>query len=177
MSFTILSSRQVYGGRAVGLRVDEVQLANGATATWEVVTHPGAVTLVPLDSEGRLWFVRQYRHSVAQEMLELPAGTLHPGEDPAACAARELQEEIGMAAGRLTKLGEFFLAPGYSQEHMHVYLATHLTPSALPGDADEDIAVEQIAVEDALNMAFAGHLPDAKTLAALMLALPHLPRK
>ncbi len=175
MPYQTTSSRLVYRGRAVGLRVDHVRLRNGQTAEWEVVEHPGAVAMLPLDDEGRLWFVRQYRHAVAREMLEVPAGTMKPDEDPAACAARELQEEIGMAAGRLEKLGEFYLAPGYSQECMHLYLATDLTPANLPQDPDEDLAVERIPVAEAFALARAGRLPDSKSLAALLLARPHLP--
>lgn len=175
MSYTILSSQPIYRGRAVGLRVDHVRLPDGQTAEWEVVEHPGAVTLVPIDGEGRIWFVRQYRHSISRELLELPAGTLKTGEDPLLCASRELQEEIGMAAGRLQKLGNFYLAPGYSEEYMHVYMAADLTHSVIPMDPDESITVEQIPAPVALQMARDGRLSDAKSLAALLLAAPHLP--
>lgn len=175
MSYTLISSQPIYHGRAVSLRVDHVRLPDGQTADWEVVEHPGAVTLVPVDNEGRIWFVRQYRHSIARELLELPAGTLEPGEDPLLCASRELQEEIGMAAGRLQKLGNFYLAPGYSQEYMHLYMAADLTPSALPMDPDESMTVVPVPASEALHMAHDGRISDAKSLAALLLAAPHLP--
>jgi len=174
MGTTLLASQLMYRGRAIGLRVDRMQLPDGQTADWEVVEHPGSVAVVPVDSAGRIWFVRQYRHSVAQLVLEVPAGTLHPGEDPVECAARELREEIGMAAGRMVELGGFFLAPGYSQEYMHIFLATGLSPSFLPMDPDESIEVEPIPAIEALAMARDGRLRDSKSLASLFLAEPAL---
>jgi ADP-ribose pyrophosphatase len=118
--------------------------------------------------------VRQYRHATKQELLELPAGTLEPGEEPEACARREAREEIGMAARLIQKIGEFFLAPGYSNEYMRVYLAIDLTPDPLKGDDDEFITVERIPLEQAYNLAESGEIRDGKTLAALLLAKPYL---
>jgi ADP-ribose pyrophosphatase len=103
-------------------------------------------------------------------LLELPAGTLDGDEDPAVCAAREIREETGMAAGTLTKVGDFYLAPGYSTEFMHVFLATDLSFDPLEADADEFLSVEHIPVAEAIRMAERGEMPDAKSLAALLLA-------
>ena len=115
-----------------------------------------------------------YRHPAGKELLELPAGTLRKSETPEACALREIREETGYAAGNLVKLGEFFLAPGYSTEYMHVYLATELTLSPLPGDEDEFISLQPVAIDQAYELALNGELEDGKTLAALLLAGPYI---
>jgi ADP-ribose pyrophosphatase len=121
-----------------------------------------------------LWFVRQYRHAVARELLELPAGTLEAGEDIEACARREIREEIGMSAGKLQKIGEFYPAPGYSTECLYIYLASDLHPDPLPGDDDEFIQVERIPADQVITLAEGGSILDAKTLAALLLARAYL---
>ncbi len=167
---TVLKSEITFRGRAFNVRLDEVEYAPGRTHRMEVVEHTGAVTIAPLDHEGNLWFIRQYRHPVGETILELPAGTLTPDEDPAAGAGRELQEEIGMRAGTLEKIGMFYLAPGYSTELMHVYLATDLSPAPLAQDEDELITVEKLPVARALELAMRGEVRDAKSLAALFAA-------
>ena len=162
----------MYTGRAFDVRRDEVELPNGKTSQLDIVEHSGAVTILPIDANGNIWFVRQYRHPAGIEILELPAGTLEPGEAPLACAHREIQEEIGMAAGKLEKIGEFFLAPGYSTEYMYVYLATDLFSSSLPQDEDEFLDVEKYPVAQVLEMAQSGQIYDAKSMAAFFLAKP-----
>jgi ADP-ribose pyrophosphatase len=174
MKARVLKSETVFRGRAFGVRLDEVEYAPGRATVIEVVEHVGAVTMVPLDEAGQLWFIRQYRHAVGQELLELPAGTLHGGEDPAEGAARELQEEIGMRAERLEPLAAFWLAPGYSTERMHAYLATGLHPAPLPQDEDELIRVEKLTVAEALAASGKGEVQDAKSLAALFAAARRL---
>lgn len=166
----VLSSQSAFVGRAFNIRVDQVRLPGGATARWEVLEHTGGVALVPLDEAGNVLMVRQYRHCVGAELLELPAGTLEMGEDPAETAARELQEEVGMAAASLELIGEFYLAPGYSTELMRTYLATGLTPASRPQDEDESIEVERIPFAEAVKMAISGQLRDAKSVAGLLLA-------
>jgi ADP-ribose pyrophosphatase len=174
MAAQVLERETVYSGRAFSVRRDRVLLANGRETRYDVVVHTGAVTLVPVDDQGRLWFVRQYRHSAGVELLEFPAGTLEEGEAPEACAQRECREEIGMAASRLEHIGECFLAPGYSTEYMHFYLATGLTPSPLAADIDEELTVERIPLREVPGRIAAGELRDAKTLAALLLARTRL---
>lgn len=174
MVFETLNSEMKYRGRAFDVRRDEVQLPNGATTHLDIVEHVGAVTILPIDSVGQVWFVRQYRHPTGAEILELPAGTLEEGEDPSDCAYREIQEEIGMAAGSLQKIGEFYLAPGYSTEYMFIYLARDLKPSVLPQDEDEFLSVERLPLEQAVKFAMTGVIKDAKTLAALYLAQPFM---
>lgn len=173
--FDTVQSQAKYHGKAFSVRQDQVQMPNGRVSKLDIVEHSGAVTMLPLDADQNIWFVRQYRHPTGEKLLELPAGTLDAGEAPQVCAQRELQEEIGMAAEEITLLGEFFLAPGYSTEYMYVYLATGLTHSVLPGDDDEFIHVEKIQLSEVWQMALRGELRDAKTLAALLLAQPHLP--
>jgi ADP-ribose pyrophosphatase len=174
MTVDVLHTEIAYHGRAFDVRRDRIRWANGHTSELDIVEHPGAVTLVPIDADGGLWMVRQYRHSAGQILLELPAGTLEPGEDPRACAERECREEIGMSPGRLTLLGECFLAPGYSTEYMYFFLAEDLSPSPLEADADEDLQVERVPVGALASRVATGELRDAKSLAALYLARERL---
>src|SRR5512136_1345202 len=118
MPYEILHTETLYHGRAFNVRRDEIRLPDGKTARVDIVDHVGAVTLVPVDEQKRVWFVRQYRHPAGDVLLELPAGMVEPGELPLDCARREIREEIGMAAGRVEPIGEYFLAPGYSTEFM-----------------------------------------------------------
>lgn len=173
MTFETKKSEILYYGKAFDVRRDQVLLPDGKTTLVDVVVHPGAVTLIPLDSQDRILFVRQYRHAVGQELLELPAGTLNQGEKPEDCAHREVREETGMSAASLEKIGEFYLVPGYSTEHMHVYLATNLRSDPLPGDEDEFITVEAVALANVPDLIARGVLQDAKSLAALFLAEPY----
>jgi ADP-ribose pyrophosphatase len=174
MDFKGLNSKSIYHGRVFNLRQDQVRLPNGQTVDLDIVEHPGAVVLVPLDDENHLWFVRQYRHAAATVLLELPAGTIEPGEDLEICALRELREEIGMAADRIQKIGEFYMAPGYSTEYLTIFLATDLRSDPLPTDEDEFLQVERIPVDQAYSLAEGGQLRDAKSLAALILARPYI---
>jgi ADP-ribose pyrophosphatase len=174
MPFELIRSEQVYQGRAVSIRRDEVLLPNGHTTRLDIVEHVGSVVLIPLDTDGRIHFVRQYRHAASQDMLELPAGTLNPGEQPLECARRELREETGLDADALSEIGGFYLAPGYSTEFMHVYLATGLRASPLERDEDEFLEPLSMPVTKALELARGGGIPDAKSLAALLLAGPLL---
>ncbi len=172
--FEQLGVTEVYRGRMFSLRQERVRYPDGREASFDIVTHGGAVTILPLDADGNIWFVRQYRQGVRGLLLELPAGTLEPGEDPQVCAGRETQEEIGMAAGTLQLLGTCFLAPGYSTEFMYFFLATDLQPDPLPQDENEYLVIEKFPVQQALAMVTAGEIQDAKTLAGIMLGLDHL---
>jgi ADP-ribose pyrophosphatase len=170
----VVHSETRYTGRAFTVRVDEVEFRPGQTSRLDIVEHPGAVTILPLDDAGNIWFIRQYRHPAGEHLLELPAGTLKRGEDPALAANRELQEEIGMRAEHLQELSRFWLAPGYSTELMIVYLATGLSASQLDQDEDEVITVEKLPVSQALHLAESGSLRDSKSLVAVLQAARRL---
>jgi ADP-ribose pyrophosphatase len=174
MPLKVLHSEVHYRGRAFDVRVDEVEFAPGRSVRLDIIEHPGAVTILPLDAAGKIWFIRQYRHAVGQAILELPAGTLKPGEDPALAANRELQEEIGMRAERLEELAVFYLAPGYSTERMHLFLATGLSPAPLAQDEDEQIVVEQVPAAEVWALIESGALADAKSLVGVLVAARRL---
>ena len=174
MKFKLLDSETIFEGRVFTIRRDNLRTPDGRTTKFDIVEHHGSVVIVPIDEKGNLLLVRQYRHAAVDDLLELPAGVLEPNEEPALSAARELREETGMAARNLVELGKFYLAPGYSTELMTVFLATDLYVNPLDPDADEFLEVEKIPLAEALSIAEAGKMPDAKTLAALLMARPHL---
>ncbi|MBY6274312.1 MAG: hypothetical protein CW346_19395 [Bacillaceae bacterium] len=163
----VIRQEEIYRGRVITVRRDLIDL-EGKERTWDVVAHPGAVVVLPVD-QGDLLMVRQYRYAAGETLLELVAGTLEPGEDPAATAQRELQEEAGFRAGRLIRLAEFYSAPGFCTEKLHLFAAEELTPSRLPMDEDEQIELVRVSLDEAVRMALAGELRDAKTLAGVLL--------
>ena len=169
MPFELIHSEQVYNGRAFKVRRDRIGLPDGRTAELDIVDHVDSVLIIPLGEDGKVYLVRQYRHATGGELLELPAGTLHLGEDPLVCARREVREETGLDAERIEEIGSFYLAPGYSTEFMHVYLASRLHPDPLEQDEDEFIELVSMPLEEALELARTGMIPDAKTLAGLLL--------
>lgn len=174
MPFELLKSEPVFQGRAFKIRRDFLKTPDGRETKYEIVEHGGSVIIIPVDVYGNLLFVRQYRHAAGMDLLELPAGTREGDEPHEVCAAREIREETGMAAGKLERIGDFYLAPGYSTEFMAVFLATELTYSPLKPDADEFLQVEKIPIQRAIETAEKGEMPDAKTLAALFLARTYL---
>jgi ADP-ribose pyrophosphatase len=170
MDFKILSSEHLFKGKVFDLWREKVKYPDGRVSGIEFIKHGGAVTILPVDDQGNIWFVRQYRHPTGGNLLEFPAGTLEEGEDPKECAAREIREEIGMAAGELIKLGEFYLAPGYSNENMYIYLGRDLQVDPLEQDTGELIWVEKYPLSEVMTMVRNGEIKDAKTLAVLMIA-------
>jgi ADP-ribose pyrophosphatase len=174
MPFELLKSKVLMKGRAFTIRRDLLKTPDGRETKFEIIEHSGSVVIIPIDEHGNMILVRQYRHATGGDLLELPAGTLDDDEDPEVCAAREIREEIGMTAGVLTKLGDFYLAPGYSTEFMVVYLATDLSHDPLDADDDEFLSVESVPIAEAFKLAERGEMPDAKSLAALFLAKLHL---
>ncbi|MGD9496416.1 MAG: NUDIX domain-containing protein [Armatimonadota bacterium] len=166
-------SEQVYAGRVVGLRVDEVALPDGGRSRREIVVHPGAVAGVAI-AEDRVLLVRQWRHAAGRVLLEIPAGTLEPGEAPERTMQRELIEEIGYQAGSLRPLADLYTAPGYSSELIRIYLAEDLRAARAQADADERIEVVPLPLAEALRRCRAGELQDAKTAAGLLLAAARL---
>lgn len=167
----LIGSREIYRGRVVTLRLDEIEIANGRNVRREVVEHPGAVVIVPVDGSRNILWVRQYRYAAGRALLELPAGTLEPPEEPIECARRELAEETGYSAATWVALGAFFTAPGVFTEYMHAFAAGDLTPADAHADDDEDIEVVPLSLEESLARLDAGEIEDAKSIAALHLWL------
>ena len=172
--FRLLSSEPVFQGSTTTIRRDQFQLADGRVVERDIVDHRDSVVIVALDDARNVLLVRQFRAPPRLMLLELPAGTMEPGEGPLECARRELREETGYSAARFRPIGDFWTTPGFCTEHMYAFLATDLRPDPLPADEDEQIELERIPVDQALEMARAGGIPDAKTIAALFLAQRHL---
>src|SRR5688572_5602563 len=135
----LIGTQEIYEGRVINLRVDEIEIAPGQNVRREVVEHPGAVVILPVDGEGRILWVEQHRWPTGRKLLELPAGTIEEGEKAEVCARRELAEETGFAAAYWDRLGGFFSAPGFCTEYLHAFLARDLTPESADADEDEDI--------------------------------------
>jgi ADP-ribose pyrophosphatase len=168
-----LDSKQVFEGRTFNVTVDTVREGD-QTYIRDVVHHPGSAVILPAFDDGTIALVRQYRHPAVKYLLELPAGTLNDKEPPEAGAARELEEELGFVAGKLEKLSEFFVSPGFCEEKMWLYLATELTETQQRLEEDEMIEVVRLPIDRALQMITTGEIEDAKTIIGLMLAAPRL---
>lgn len=169
----IISSQKVFEGRVFNVTVDTVREGE-LTYQREVVHHHGSAVILPVFDDGTVTLVRQYRHPAVRYLLEAPAGTLDHGERPDEGAARELQEELGLTAGRLEKLSEFFVSPGFCEEKMWVFLATELTQGSQRLDEDEILDVIRLPLAEALEMITSGEIQDAKTIIALILAAPRV---
>jgi ADP-ribose pyrophosphatase len=163
-----LGHRVVYRGRVVTLMVDRIREPGGKEVEREVVRHSGAAVLVPLTDDNRLVLVRQYRYAVDQHLWEVPAGTISPGESPEETARRELVEETGFFPHRLEKLAEFYPSPGFSDENMHLFLATELEPRTACPDEDETIEVKLFSSEEVAALLSQGLIRDGKTLFGLL---------
>jgi ADP-ribose pyrophosphatase len=169
----IIDSQKVFAGRVFNVTVDTVREGE-LTYQREVVHHGGSAVIVPVFDDGTVALVRQYRHPVVRYLLEAPAGTLANGERPEAGAERELQEELGLIAGNMEKLSEFFVSPGFCEEKMWVYLATELVQGQQRLEEDELLDVVRLPISEALEMITSGEIQDAKTIIGLMLAAPRV---
>lgn len=166
----MLDSEQLYHGKIVKLYRDTVELPNGKTALREVVRHPGGVIILPIDDEGNVYMVRQFRYPFNRAILEIPAGKLEYGEEPFSAAQRELGEEIGAAAGQWTALGNILPTPGFCDEVHYLWLARDLTFGETHPDEDEFLEQVKLPFEEACAMAADGRLQDSKTVVALLRA-------
>ena len=169
-----IGTKRIYEGNIINVRVDTVRMPSGRDATREIVEHSHAVCIVPIDNEGNVVLVRQYRKPAEDALLEVPAGGVEDGEVSEEAVLRELQEEIGYTADHLEHLSSFWVAPGWATEYMHAYLATGLRESRLDGDEDENIEVVRLRFDEAVSMLKTGEINDGKTIAALLLAQPLL---
>ncbi|AKX94287.1 NUDIX domain-containing protein [Neomoorella thermoacetica] len=167
---TRIASERIYEGRILNLRRDRVRLPDGHEASREVVEHPGAVAIIALDNDKNIYLVRQYRYPIERVTLEIPAGKLDSGEEPLTCAQRELAEEVGLAAAEWKPLLTFYSTPGFSNEIMHLFLATGLRSHREKADDDEFLEIVRVPLAEAAAMALRGAIQDAKSIAGIMAA-------
>lgn len=165
-----IDGKTLYEGVIVNVRLDRAELVNGDVVRREVVEHPGGVTVIPVEEDGTVWCVRQFRYPFQREMLEVPAGKLEIGEKPLPTAVRELSEETGLEAGRMIYLGACCTSPGFSTEVLHIYLALELKHGDAHPDEDEFLNVEKHSLETLTEMVMSGEIDDAKTIIAVLKA-------
>jgi ADP-ribose pyrophosphatase len=164
----ILSSRIAYKGGHIQVREERVIEPAGHECSREIVVHPGAVCIVARPTPEQVILIRQYRHATGQELLEIPAGTLHAGEDPRECAIRELEEEAGYLASTMIERARFWTTPGFTTEFMYLYEATDLTKTQINPDEDEVIEVDIVSRAEALRLIDNGQVQDAKSILGLL---------
>jgi len=164
----LLSSEEIFLGRAVNLRIDTIEKISGQVTTREIVEHADCIAVVVVDDADNILMVKQFRRPANKMLLEIPAGGVEAGEDPEDCVRRELQEETGYLPGKLQKLGGFYAAPGYCTEYLHLFLATHLTESRLTAEDTDEIEVLRFTVPEILAMIDSGEICDAKSIAGLL---------
>ena len=162
-----VSSKLLHQGKKFSFKTDVVRLPNGKETVREIVDHPGAVAIVAVD-DGEMVLIRQYRYSTRSEILEIPAGTLEVGEDPYACAVRELREETGYAAKDWSKLLSAYVAPGYSNEIIHIYVAEGLTEVGSDMEEDENIRVERFSFNEVTDLIESNEIRDSKTITGVL---------
>ncbi len=162
------SSEKIFSGRLIDLYFDQIELPNGKSSTREWIKHPGAVCIIPILPNGNLCLIRQYRYGPRAEFIEIPAGKLDVGEDPLVCAKRELEEEIGYIAGKLTFLTNIHPAIGFSNEKMWVYLAEDLILSKQNLDQDEFLELYPLPVKKAIDLIYEGKITDVKTVIGIL---------
>ena len=170
-----LATRRVYSGRVISVDVDTVRFPDGSTGDLEMVRHPGASAVVPfLDEPGwddaRVLLIRQYRYAAGGHVYEIPAGRLDEGEDPEHCARRELREETGYSCSALTRLTTFHTTPGFTDERIHIFMATGLSEGLSSPEADEILEIHPVPFKRALEMTRSGEIVDGKTMVGLFLA-------
>jgi len=168
-----LSSRTVFEGRALKLRIDTVKTADGRESTREIVEHSECIVIAAVDGDDNILLVRQYRKAIEKELLEMPAGGIDPGEDAVTAVRREMQEETGYLPGQVARLGGFYSAPGYCTEYLHLYLATELTPSRLYAEDTAGITLVRVPLKDIPDLLSSDRIEDVKSIAGLYMYLAY----
>jgi len=168
-----LARRRIYSGRVVNLDLDTIQYPDSSTGELEMIRHPGAAAVLPFASDPRgadptVLLIRQYRYAAGGPLLEVPAGRLDPGEEPAACARRELREEVGVTAGRVERLTTIWTTPGFTDERIHLFWAAELTAGDHAREPDEFIEVVPTPLSQTLALVRGGEICDGKTVAAIL---------
>jgi len=166
-----LSSRLIYEGQVVKLRVDTVKMPDGRETTREIVEYSDCVAIIAIDADGNVLLVEQFRKPVEKVLLEIPAGGIDPGEDPVTAVSRELREETGYLPRKVERLGGFYSAPGYSSEYLYLYLATDLTSSPLHAEDTDSIRLVRVPVTQISGLITSGSICDAKSIAGLLIFL------
>ena len=169
----VLSSKLVFDGRAVKLRVDTIRMPDGRETTRETVEHSEVVVVVAIDADGKALLVRQFRHPAGKELLEIPAGGIDGDEDPETAVRREMQEETGYLPGKVERLGGFYSAPGFCTEYLHLFLATDLTPSRLYAEDTDEITLLRVSLTEVPGLITSGEICDAKSIAGLLTYLEY----
>ncbi|WCN36865.1 NUDIX domain-containing protein [Aneurinibacillus uraniidurans] len=167
MNEKTVSSQTIYEGKVITLKVDEVELPNGKTASREIVTHPGAVAVMAITDDNRLVVVRQFRKPLERTIVEIPAGKLEPGEEPVVCAHRELEEETGYTTQTMQHVASCYTSPGFANEIIHLYRTNGLIAGEAKPDEDEFVELMHITIEEAQQLIAAGEICDAKTIMAV----------
>lgn len=168
MKQQVIETQRVFEGRAVCLKIDTILLASGRKTTREIVEHSDCVAIIPIKDNGKVVMVRQFRHATGKELLEIPAGGIEKGEDPASCVRRELQEETGFYPEEVKPLGGFYSAPGFCTEYLYLFLAKGLRPSQLIAEDTEEIGIEEIDLSRVPTLIASGEICDSKTVAGLL---------
>ena len=168
-----ISSQVIFEGRAVKLRVDTVETADGRRTTREIVEHADCVAIIAVDADDNVLLVKQFRKAPEKELLEIPAGGINDGEDAEAAVIREMQEETGFRPQKVERLGGFYSSPGFCNEYLHLYLATDLTPGQLYAEDTGGIEVVRVPVAQISDLVTSGNIEDAKTIAGLLAFLEY----
>jgi ADP-ribose pyrophosphatase len=169
----VLSSRIVYEGRILTLRVDTVRTVDGRETTREVIEHAPCIAVIAVDNEGNILLVRQYREALGKEILEIPAGGIDTGEEPEAAVIREMQEETGFRPGKVIRLAGFYSTPGFCNEYLHLYLAAELEPGRLYAEDTPAIEVVPVPLAEVPALLASGQIEDSKTFAGLLYYLEY----
>lgn len=165
-----ISVNKIYKGRIIEVEAQKVTLPDGRTASRDIIRHPGAAAIIPVNDKNEVYMVRQYRKPIEKVLLEIPAGKLDPGEDPEACAERELKEETGLTATEIKHLVSVYSTPGFSDEVLHIYSATGLSQGETSKDEDEFISCEKVHIDKLVDMVLNNEINDAKTVIGILLA-------